>query len=229
MTSRAKATSWASSRWACELVDSAVVPVPRLGIGCPACVASVVVCSTHPGGAPPPLRPLWQHVAAVPQSCAFRALPHSGLPVLVCSLVLALVLSRYVRRVEGRMQKSVMRRLAGVWVRDSSLEMHSTGTAVRVPRRPTCDSLAWPSARRRAPPCAGGRRGCRDAVGSRHDSAAAAAGSRRLRRRRGQRHSCHDRGTDSSRGTLPPTGKGSRRDICARLESCASCLLCAWS
>jgi len=55
-----------------------------------------------------------------------------GLPVLVCSLVLALVLSRYVRRVEGRMQKSVMRRLAGVWVRDSSLEMHSTGTAVVV-------------------------------------------------------------------------------------------------
>jgi hypothetical protein len=73
--------------------------------------------------------------------------------VLICSLVLVLALSRYVRRMEGRMQKSVMRRLAGVWVRDPSVvDMHSTGggDAVRAPRRPTRESLARPS----APPCA---------------------------------------------------------------------------
>ena len=76
--------------------------------------------------------------------------------MLICSLVLVLVLSRYVRRMEGRMQKSVMRRLAGVWVRDPSAEMHSTGggDAVRAPRRPTRESLARPS----APPCAVMRR-----------------------------------------------------------------------
>ena len=117
-------------------------------------------CSTHPGEAPQPLTP---PVAAeivspsaraeVAQCAPFR---HAGLPVLICSLVLVLVLSRYVRRMEGRMQKSVMRRLAGVWVRDPSAEMHSTGggDAVRAPRRPTRETLARPS----APPCAVMRR-----------------------------------------------------------------------
>ena len=73
--------------------------------------------------------------------------------MLICSLVLVLVLSRYVRRMEGRMQKSVMRRLAGVWVRDPSTEMHSTGgdEAVRAPQRPTPASLWRGPARRRAP------------------------------------------------------------------------------
>ena len=57
------------------------------------------------------------------------------------------------------MQKSVMRRLAGVWVRDPSTEMHSTGgdEAVRAPQRPTPASLWRGPARRRAPSCAGAR------------------------------------------------------------------------
>ena len=100
----------------------------------------------------------WAYHQPVPAYAAHSApFRNAGLPVLICSLVLVLALSRYVRRMEGRMQKSVMRRLAGVWVRDPSVvDMHSTGggDAVRAPRRPTRESLARPS----APPCAVMRR-----------------------------------------------------------------------
>ena len=42
--------------------------------------ASGLVCSTHPGGAPPPLRPLWQHVVQPPSPCrsgSFRVIFYS--------------------------------------------------------------------------------------------------------------------------------------------------------
>ena len=68
--------------------------------------------------------------------------------MLVCSLVLTLVLSRHVREMEGRMQKSLMRRLAGVWVRDTSVEMHCAGgaaDAVRAPQRGILARLSGPA------------------------------------------------------------------------------------
>jgi hypothetical protein len=49
-----------------------------------------------------------------------------GLPLLACGVVVAIFFSRHVRKMEGRMQKNVMRRLSGVWVRDTSVELQTT-------------------------------------------------------------------------------------------------------
>ena len=52
-----------------------------------------------------------------------------GIPLLVCGVATALLGARYMRRMEGRVQKNLLRGLSGVWVRDSSVTLEREGAA----------------------------------------------------------------------------------------------------
>ena len=71
--SRAKATSWACSRWACQLAESAVVAVPRL---ChPSRLARKALGPgrpTHSGEAPRPLTTQWRQMGLLSARACLR-------------------------------------------------------------------------------------------------------------------------------------------------------------